>query len=123
MFKRVRWIGMGAMLGAGGSIYAQLKMRRTAQRYLPPEVGARVADRARRLGQEVQEAVAEGRQAMAEREAELRAIVETRPDARQDVRDASSRLVGGADGRLALDHARPPGRRDRRPPRNSRRWQ
>ncbi|MCU4184839.1 hypothetical protein K6U06_10755 [Acidiferrimicrobium sp. IK] len=92
MFKRVRWVGIGAVLGAGGSIYAQLKVRRTAQRYLPPEVSARVADRARWLGQEVQEAVAEGRSAMAEREAELRARID--PGASQrgtDVRDAVAR--------------------------------
>ena len=94
MFKRVRWVGIGALLGAGGSVYAQVKLRRSAQRYLPPEVGARVADRARRLGQDVADAVAEGRQAMAEREVELRARIE--PDhqgGRLGVRDAGSRSL------------------------------
>jgi hypothetical protein len=75
MFKRVRWMGLGAVLGVSGTVWLQLKLRRTAQRYLLPEIGSRVADRARGFGDEVRGAVTEGRHAMQEREAELRARI------------------------------------------------
>ncbi|MGH9094061.1 MAG: hypothetical protein ACRDXE_02770 [Acidimicrobiales bacterium] len=80
MFKRARWTTFGMVVGAGTSIWAQHKVRQTVERYLPEQVGTGVAGvtgRTRQLGADVRAAVAEGRQAMHEREAELRAHVES----------------------------------------------
>ena len=123
MFKRIRWMSIGAFLGAGGSVYAQVKLRRRAQRYVPPEVGARVVERARMLGRDVQDALDEGRQAMRQREAELRSRLD--PDAVPappgEIRDAASRPLALRAGAPGLTGSRAdrgleaPARRDRRP--------
>lgn len=60
---------MGAVLGAGGSAWAQLRLRRRARRWGPTGLAAR----ARGLGADLSSAAAEGRRAMQDREAELRA--------------------------------------------------
>lgn len=73
MLKRVRWIGTGAVLGAGGSIWAQQALRRRVRRLRPDSLARRAVEGARTLGADVGGALGEGRQAMREREAELRA--------------------------------------------------
>lgn len=73
MFKRFRWMSFGAAVGLGGSVWAQRRVRRTVERYLPEQVGAKVADRARGLRADLADALEEGRLAMRDREAELRA--------------------------------------------------
>jgi hypothetical protein len=65
MFKRLRWMLSGAAIGAGGTIWAQRKMRAVASRYRPAGVAQGAASRAI-------DAWREGRIAMREREAELR---------------------------------------------------
>ncbi|MDQ6783854.1 MAG: hypothetical protein M3063_10500 [Actinomycetota bacterium] len=72
MFKRARWLSMGAAVGFGGSIWAQRRVRRTVERCLPEHLGADVAQRARYLADDVLEALDEGRAAMRQREEELR---------------------------------------------------
>ena len=78
MFKRVRWMGMGAVAGVGASAWAQRRLRRTLEEHPSIRTGADVVSTARRLGRELSAAVADGRQAMAEREAALRAGIDAR---------------------------------------------
>ena len=73
MFKRVVWMGMGFGAGVGATVWTEVKLRRTAQRFTPAAIGDEVAGRVRSLGGDVRDALRDGRQAMAQREAELRA--------------------------------------------------
>jgi hypothetical protein len=68
MFKRARWMVMGYGLGATTSYLAARRLRRAALKYTPTEVASRVGGTAR----QVQNAVAEGRGTMRDREAQLR---------------------------------------------------
>jgi hypothetical protein len=81
MFKRMRWMAMG--MGVG--VWAQRKAKRWMKSYTPPEVAARAARRSteaagRRAG-ELRGVFAEGRQAMRQREEELRQQVDLRQEA------------------------------------------
>jgi hypothetical protein len=82
VFKRVRWIMMGMGFGASASVWAQRRLKRWARSYTPPEVASRAAQRttqaAERTAGELRTALSEGRQAMRQREAELRADLERR---------------------------------------------
>lgn len=73
MFKRVVWMGVGFGAGVSATVWTEVKLRRTAQRFTPAAIGDEVAGRVRSLGDDVRVALREGRQAMAAREAELRA--------------------------------------------------
>lgn len=72
MLKRLRWMAMGVGVGA----WAQRRIKSWARSYTAPEVAARAAKRstemAGRKATEVRTAFADGRQAMRQREAELR---------------------------------------------------
>lgn len=68
MLKRIRWMATGLALGAGATIWAERKAKAVAAKYRPS--GA--ANRARGWPADVVAAVKEGREAMREREAELR---------------------------------------------------
>jgi hypothetical protein len=81
MFRRLFWLIMGAGFGFGASFWIMRFVRETAARYTPERVSADLADALRSLGGDLRAAVAEGREAMREREAELRLEVE-RLDAR-----------------------------------------
>ena len=72
MFKRARWIGAGAALGAGTVLWAQRKLRGLAGRYSPMGAAGDAVERAVSLPGDIRDAFAEGRQAMRDREAELR---------------------------------------------------
>lgn len=82
MLKRVRWILMGMGVGASASVWAQRKVKLLMRSYTPPEVASRAARRgteaAGRTAGEVRTAFAEGRQAMHQREAELRHQIDQR---------------------------------------------
>lgn len=71
MFKRVFWLTVGTGLGLGASFWVTRRVKRYAPKAV---VGA-----ARSLGADVRAAVAEGRVAMREREAELRRMVSGPP--------------------------------------------
>lgn len=77
MFKRTRWMVVGYAAGIGTSAYAAVKARQVARRYTPPEVAHRAAERAVAGADRVRDALAEGRAAMREREAELRLRAES----------------------------------------------
>jgi hypothetical protein len=72
MFKRVVWFGIGAGLGAGGSLWAERKVRRRMERYTPTGVAKQVTVAGRRIRDDLALAAEEGRRGMREREAELR---------------------------------------------------
>jgi hypothetical protein len=72
VLKRVRWMAMGV----GVAVWGRRRLKSLARNYTPPEVAARAAKRstemAGRKASEVRSAFAEGRQAMRQREAQLR---------------------------------------------------
>ena len=69
LFKRVRWIVMGMGMGATGSVWVRRRLRRFLRSYTPPAVATRAAASAK---DEFKAAWQEGREAMRQREAELR---------------------------------------------------
>ena len=71
--RRLVWFTSGATAGFGGAVWVRRRIRRTVRRYAPEQRRADTAASVRRLGSGVRAAVAEGRSAMREREAELRA--------------------------------------------------
>ncbi len=73
MFKRLFWLTVGAGFGFGASFWVTRAVRQTVQRYTPQRVSSDVAVAIRGVGADLRAAVAEGRQAMQEREAQLRA--------------------------------------------------
>jgi hypothetical protein len=75
MFKRARWLTAGFVLGLGSSYAVARQVRRTVQRYTPPRVADRIGNSAANLRRDMTAAVGEGRDAMREREADLRAEV------------------------------------------------
>jgi hypothetical protein len=76
MFKRLFWLVTGAGFGFGVSFWLMRFVRETVNRYTPERVSADLAAALRDLGADLRAAVHEGRQAMREREAELRAQLE-----------------------------------------------
>lgn len=79
MFRRLFWLIMGAGFGFGVSFWMMRFVRETAARYTPERVSADLADSIRSLGGDLRAAVTEGREAMREREAELRADIDRSP--------------------------------------------
>jgi hypothetical protein len=71
MFKRLRWLTTGFVLGLASSYAVTRRVRRTVRRYTPPQVANRLTSSAANM----QAAVGEGRDAMRRREAQLRAEV------------------------------------------------
>ena len=78
MFKRLFWLVVGAGFGFGVSFWLTRFVRSTVERYSPDRLSSDLASALRSLGSDIRAAVAEGRDAMREREAELRAEVEAR---------------------------------------------
>ncbi len=72
MFRRVFWLLMGAGFGFGVSFWMMRFVKETAARYTPERVSADLGSALRSLGTDIRAAAAEGREAMREREAELR---------------------------------------------------
>jgi hypothetical protein len=73
MFRRLFWLMMGAGFGFGMSFWLTRFVKETAARYAPERVSADLAGAIRGLGTDLRAAVADGREAMREREVELRA--------------------------------------------------
>jgi hypothetical protein len=76
VFKRLFWLLVGVGFGFGVSFWLMRFVRETVQRYSPERVSGDLGDAVRSFGRDLREAVAEGREAMREREAELRADLE-----------------------------------------------
>ena len=76
MFKRLFWLIVGAGFGFGVSFWLMRFVRQTVERYSPERVSDDLASALRSFGADLRAAVAEGREAMRETEAELRARLE-----------------------------------------------
>jgi hypothetical protein len=76
VFRRLFWLCVGAGFGFGSSFWLMRFVRETAARYAPPRVSAELSGAIKGLGSDLRVAVADGREAMRAREAELRADVE-----------------------------------------------
>ena len=72
MLRRLFWVMVGAGFGFGMSFWLMRFVRSTVERYSPERVSEDLGRVARRLGSDLRVAVSEGREAMREREAELR---------------------------------------------------
>ncbi|MGH9101975.1 MAG: hypothetical protein ACRDYD_03175 [Acidimicrobiales bacterium] len=116
MVKRLRWALLGMVVGALGAEWARLKAKARLNRLAPDRLAARALRQLKQDAGDLAAALREGRGAMAEREAELRARV-----ARPSVEGASTdvRAIGTARrrgrGESAPSRRRPP-RRGGRPP-------
>lgn len=111
MFKRIRWMSVGAAVGFGGSVWAQRRVRQTVARYLPEQVGSEAFQRVRDLRDDVLDALDEGRDAMRSHEAELRAQLGVPPPSTDTCKPAlpgaptGRRLTGGRAGAAVIDAA------------------
>ena len=74
MFKRVLWFS----LGCGSSLWVMRTVRRTVERLMPQRLTQDAVAGARTAGAQLKAALDEGRSAMREREAELRAEIARR---------------------------------------------
>jgi hypothetical protein len=80
VFKRLFWLLVGVGFGFGVSFWLMRFLRSTLERYTPERVSGDLAGAVKQLGNDLKEAVAEGRQAMREREAELLAELDRNRD-------------------------------------------
>jgi len=83
VFKRLLWLVIGAAFGFGMSFWFMRFLRETVDRYRPERVSQDLAGALSKLGDDIRAAVREGRVAMAEREEELRAEVDSARSARR----------------------------------------
>jgi hypothetical protein len=73
MFKRLLWLVVGASFGFGLSFWLTRVVKETVARYTPERVSNDLSGALRAFGQDLRAAVADGREAMREQEAALRA--------------------------------------------------
>ena len=78
MFKRLFWLTVGISIGLGTSFWVMRFVKTTLERYTPERVSADLAEAIKGFGKDLRAAVAEGAEAMREREAELRAQLDSR---------------------------------------------
>ncbi len=78
MFKRLFWLSVGLTAGFGSSFWLMRTVRRTVERLTPQRLTQDAVAGARSVGAELRAALDEGRTAMRQREAELRAEIERR---------------------------------------------
>jgi hypothetical protein len=71
--KRGFWVALGLGAGVATAVMVNRWLRRQRERYSPANIGASIAEGTRDFGHLVREAMDEGRRAMEEREAEIRA--------------------------------------------------
>ncbi len=77
--RRLFWLGVGAVAGASGTVWAERKVRTRVEQLGPEHLAIAAGNRAREVGRSVVDAVVEGRDAMREREDELRGDRSTWP--------------------------------------------
>ena len=73
MFKRLFWLSVGIGFGFGMSFWLSRYLRDAVARYTPVRLSSELAGALRGLGKDLRDAVADGRDAMREREDEIRA--------------------------------------------------
>jgi gas vesicle protein len=79
MFKRLLWLVIGLGFGFGISFWLMRFVRSTVERYAPERLSSDLGSALKSFGADLREAVAEGREAMREREAELRRELDRKP--------------------------------------------
>jgi hypothetical protein len=79
MFKRLFWLVVGASFGFGASFWVSRAVKQTIERYAPERVSSELTQAIRGFGQDLRVAVADGRDAMREREASLRSELDRKP--------------------------------------------
>ncbi|MBV8690309.1 MAG: hypothetical protein JOZ37_17310 [Actinobacteria bacterium] len=72
MFKRLFWLTIGLGLGVGASFWFMRFIRKTVERYSPERISTDMTNAVKGLRQDLRAAVSEGRQAMRDREIEIR---------------------------------------------------
>jgi hypothetical protein len=75
--RRLFWLGVGAIAGASGTVWAERKVRSRLEMLGPDHMVVTAGNKARDVGRTVVDAVSEGRGAMRDREAELRGSYDT----------------------------------------------
>jgi hypothetical protein len=70
--RRIFWLALGLGAGATAAVLAARWAKRQGQKVAPANIGRQVSGAASDFGRLVRTALAEGRQAMADREAEIR---------------------------------------------------
>ncbi|MFV0316309.1 MAG: hypothetical protein ACK5O2_05030 [Microthrixaceae bacterium] len=83
--RRMFWMGLGAAAGASGTLWAQRRVRTAIDDLGADQVVAMAGRGARAAARAIATAVGEGREAMSEREIELRTRLHG-PDASVDAR-------------------------------------
>ena len=81
MIKRLVWLMLGITVGVLAVLRTQRSLRRRADRLRPERMATDLADALRALGVDLRKAVAEGRTAMSQREAELNEQLQVRTGA------------------------------------------
>ncbi|HEY2330607.1 MAG TPA: hypothetical protein VGH94_01685 [Acidimicrobiales bacterium] len=75
MFRRLFWLVVGAGFGFGVSFWVMRSIRGAVDRYRPERVTSNVQSAVSSFGADLRSAAADGRVAMHEREAQLRAEI------------------------------------------------
>ncbi len=81
MIKRLFWLALGITVGVLAVLRTQRSLRRRADRLRPERMATDLTDAIRALGVDLRKAVAEGRTAMSQREAELNEQLQARTGA------------------------------------------
>jgi hypothetical protein len=81
VMKRLFWLTLGITVGVLAVLRTQRSLRRRADRLRPERMATDLADAIRALGVDLRKAVAEGRTAMNQREAELNEQLQARTGA------------------------------------------
>jgi hypothetical protein len=72
LFRKLLWFGTGASLGFGGAMWIRNRILRAVDRVMPRRIRRSVETQARGVGSTLAAAMSEGRDAMRDRERELR---------------------------------------------------
>jgi hypothetical protein len=83
MFKRLFWLVIGIGFGFGVSFWLTRFVRSTVERYTPERVSADLVGALKQFGADLRAAASEGREAMREREDELRRELDRKPGGRR----------------------------------------
>jgi hypothetical protein len=73
MLRRIFWLFLGIGVGMGSSWWVTRRVKEVAARYTPERISSDMATSVRTLGRDVRLSLQDGRTAMRQREAELRA--------------------------------------------------
>ena len=95
MMKRVTWFVGGVAAGVAGAGYAKKKVKAQAARLAPGNVAKGVVSKVKQTGQHVVSAVRDGRDAMHDKEDELRSLL-----------DAEQKVVDDRHEMIVLDNVR-----------------